>query len=76
MSAVAAVFVSLAVILVITALLIVVFRMHASPKGQYRRELRGIRRIRKGTRAGDPNATTIGVNSDVRAGYSSGSVGP
>ena len=69
MSAVAAVFVSLAVMFVITAVITGVLRLNASPKNRYRRELRGIRRIRKGIHPGDPNATTIGVNSDARAGY-------
>lgn len=40
-------------------------RVHASPEAQYRRELRGIRRIRRQTRAGDPNSTSIGPNSDA-----------
>ena len=68
MSAVAAVFVSLVVILVITAVF-TLLRINASPRQRYRRELRHIRRLRKGIRPGDPNATTIGVNSDARAGY-------
>ncbi len=37
----------------------------ASPKQQYGRNLRSIRRIRNGTRGMDPNATSIDVNSDA-----------
>ena len=40
-------------------------RVGASPKQQYGRNLRSIRRIRKGTRGMDPNATSIDVNSDA-----------
>ena len=64
MSAVVVVVIVLVVILVIAAVLL--FRsIGASPKARYRRELRSIRRIRKGTRAGDPHATTIDVNPDA-----------
>jgi hypothetical protein len=59
MDAGVAVVVSLVVILVITGLVMLVRRVYASPGQRYRRELRGIRRIRQGIRGGDPHATQI-----------------
>jgi preprotein translocase subunit SecG len=53
MSAVAIVVVAMVVIFLITAVLLL-RHIGASPKQQYGRELRGIQRIRKGNRAGDP----------------------
>ena len=67
MSAVVVVVVLLVVIFVSAAVLLL-RSIGASPKQQYRRHLRSIRRIRKDIRAGDPNATTIGVNSDAYYG--------
>ena len=68
MSAVGIVFGSLAIILVIAALVILVRRVSASPTRQYRRQLKDIRRIRKGIRRGDPSWTTIEMNSDAYHG--------
>ena len=67
MSAVVVVVVLLVVIFVSAAVLLL-RSIGASPKQQYPRDLRSIRRIRKDTRAGDPNTTTIGVNSDAYYG--------
>ena len=69
MSAMAIVVVSLAVVLLIVGV-VVLRRVTGSPEQRYRRELRGIRRIRRGNRAGDPDATSIGVNSDAFYGSS------
>ncbi len=67
MDAVIVVVVVLVIVFVIAAVLLL-RSIGASPKRHYRRHLKGIRRIRRGTRAGDPNATTIGVNSDALYG--------
>jgi len=69
MSVVAIVVVSLAVVLLIAGV-VVLRRVTGSPKQRYRRELRGIRRIRRGNRAGDPDSTSIGVNFDAFYGSS------
>jgi hypothetical protein len=76
MNAVVAVVISLVVVILLSVAITLVVRRNASPAARYRRELRGIRRIRKGIRAGDPNATSIGENNDARIGYATGSVGP
>jgi hypothetical protein len=70
MNAVVVVVVVLLVVIVVSATVLLLRSIGASPKQQYRRHLRGIRRIRKDIRAGAPNSTTIGVNRDAWAGAS------
>jgi hypothetical protein len=49
-------------------MVVLAFRVSRSPKGRYRREVRGIRRLRRGTRAGDPHKTAIGGYNNVAVG--------
>jgi len=58
------------VVIVVTAAGLLLRSIAVSPNEGYRRNLRSIRRIRKGIRAEDPNATKIGVNRDAWAGTS------
>jgi hypothetical protein len=53
------------VVILVTAAGLLLRSIAASPKRRYGRDLRSIRRIRRGNRAGDPNSTSIGVNSDA-----------
>jgi hypothetical protein len=53
------------VIMVVIASVLLLRNISASPKRRYGRDLRSIRRIRGGNRAGDPNSTSIGVNTDA-----------
>jgi type II secretory pathway pseudopilin PulG len=69
MNAVAIVVVVVVVVSLIAAV-VLLRSIGASPKARYRRELRGIRRIRRGTRGMDPNATTIEPTSGT---FSAGS---
>ena len=57
-------------VIVVTATGLLLRSIATSPTEGYRRDLRSIRRIRKGIRAEDPNATKIGVNRDAWAGAS------
>jgi uncharacterized protein HemY len=65
MNAVVVVVVLVLLLIVVTATGLLLRSITASPKQEYRRNLKGIRRIRKGFRAGDPNSTSIDVNSDA-----------
>jgi uncharacterized membrane protein len=65
MNAVVVVVALVLLVIVVTATALLLRSISASPKQEYRRHLKSIRRIRKGTHAGDPNATTIDVNSDA-----------
>ena len=53
------------VLTLVTAAGLLLRSICASPQQRYGRDLRSIRRIGRGTRAGDPNSTTIDVNSDA-----------
>jgi hypothetical protein len=62
-----------AVVLVVSVLIaagLLLRSVVGSPKQEYRRDLKTIRRIRKEIRADDPNATAIRVDPDDWAGTS------
>ena len=69
MNAVFVVVVVVLVVIVVTAAGLLLRSIAASTE-DYRRNLEDIRRIRKGIRAGDPNAATIRVDSDDWLGTS------
>jgi hypothetical protein len=75
MTALIIIAVVLAVIVAAVLTLAIVGRRQDTPAEQYRRNLRGILRIRGRIRGGDPHATQIGPNRDAVIGYGSGGLG-